>query len=236
MAEFLLVHGSCHGAWCWDLVIPHLAERGHSVQAIDLPSHGADTTPIAEVTLNAYADTIARACKSDCFLVGHSMGGYAIAEAAKIASDRITKLVYLCAYVPQEGLSLAQMRKLAPTQPLLPAIRTSADGMSFTVDPEKAANIFYQDCPDDLAEKAVSRLCSQAIAPTNTPFFGTAEQAALPRHYIRCMDDKAIPPEFQVTMTKDWEKTEVQEMSSGHSPFLAEPAELAERLHMIAIG
>lgn len=61
MAEFLLIHGSCHGAWCWRDVIPELEALGHTARAIDLPSHGDDRTPIADVTLDLYRDAILEA-------------------------------------------------------------------------------------------------------------------------------------------------------------------------------
>src|SRR5713226_8538964 len=38
--EFLLVHGACHGAWCWEEVAGRLRARGHRVAALDLPGHG----------------------------------------------------------------------------------------------------------------------------------------------------------------------------------------------------
>jgi pimeloyl-ACP methyl ester carboxylesterase len=236
MADFLLIHGSCHGAWCWEEVIPRLRARGHAAQAIDLPGHGLDQTPVGEVTLDTYAQTIAKACGDKTVLVGHSMGGYAITAAARLVPERIAKLIYLCAYVPREGVSLAEMRKLAPSQPLLPAVRMQPDGLSFTIDPDMAKDIFYHDCPADLAQKAIARLCPQVVAPTAEPFHGTPALAALPRHYIRCMDDRTIPPEFQVTMTQDWPLAEVQEMTCGHSPFLSDPDRLVERLEAAAKG
>ncbi|MEM9577993.1 MAG: alpha/beta fold hydrolase [Pseudomonadota bacterium] len=236
MAEFLLVHGSCHGAWCWAHVIPLLQAMGHQVQAIDLPGHGDDQTPVEAVTLEAYADAIAGACGQETQLVGHSMGGYAIAAAARLVPEKIAKLIYLCAYVPQEGVSLAQMRMQAPRQPLLPAVRMRDDGISFTLDPKMAKDIFYHDCPRDIAEEAIARLCPQAVAPTSVPFVSTPQQAALPRHYIRCMDDRTIPPEFQVTMTQGWARHTVEDMACGHSPFLADPEGLAQRLDRATRG
>lgn len=234
MADILLIHGSCHGAWCWERVIPLLRARGHSARAIDLPGHGDDRTPVGDVTLDAYAEAIAAACGPRTVLVGHSMGGYAITAAARLVPQKIARLVYLCAYVPREGLSLAQMRMQAPTQPLLPAVRMRPDGISFTIDPAMAAGIFYNDCGDDVANAAIARLCVQATAPTGVPFTSTPAQASLPRHYIRCMKDCTIPPEFQVTMTQDWPAGDVEEMPCGHSPFLSDPEDLAARFDRVA--
>ncbi|MEZ5799152.1 MAG: alpha/beta fold hydrolase, partial [Paracoccaceae bacterium] len=58
MVEVLLVHGSCHGAWCWHRVIPALAALGVAARAIDLPAHGADRTPAAGASLSGYGRAI----------------------------------------------------------------------------------------------------------------------------------------------------------------------------------
>jgi pimeloyl-ACP methyl ester carboxylesterase len=230
MADVLLIHGSAHGAWCWEAMLPRLAALGHTARAIDLPGHGKDTTPISDVTLDRYARAISDACGPQTFLVGHSMGGYAITAAAGLAAPRIAKLIYLCAYVPKDGVSLAEMRMMAPSQPLLPAIRMREDGLGFVIDPVMAPELFYNDCPPDVSQAATRHLGVQALAPNTTPISITAEIAALPRHYIRCMDDRTIPPAFQVTMTQDWPESDVQTMQTGHSPFLSAPDELAARL------
>ncbi|MFP4275596.1 MAG: alpha/beta fold hydrolase, partial [Paracoccaceae bacterium] len=117
MAEFLLIHGSCHGAWCWRDVLPALAGLGHTARAIDLPGHGEDKTPVAEITLEGYRDAILAAIDTPVILVGHSMAGFPIAAAAEAAPERIARLVFLCAYAPRDGLSLVDMRREAPRQP-----------------------------------------------------------------------------------------------------------------------
>lgn len=234
MSEVLLVHGSCHGAWCWRDVIPALAALGHEARAIDLPGHGADATPLAEVTLDAYADAILAALDRPAILVGHSMAGFAITAAAEKAPEKIAHLVYLCAYAPRSGVSLVEMRREAPRQPLLHALEKSADGQSFTVRPEAAAGVFYQDCPEEAVAFAVPRLCPQAIAPQAMPITLTDRSTSLPKSYIRCTEDGTIPYEYQVTMTEGWPEGSVEDMPTGHSPFFADPEGLAARLARIA--
>jgi len=77
MARFVLVHGAWHGAWCWYKVVPALERLGHAVQAIDLPGHGVDRTPLADVTLDAYVDRVGEAIAragEPVMLVGHFSG------------------------------------------------------------------------------------------------------------------------------------------------------------------
>lgn len=232
MAEFLLVHGSCHGAWCWRDVIPALAALGHSARAIDLPSHGDDETPPETVTLDLYADAVIAAIAPDTILVGHSMAGYPITAAALKAPDRIKALVYLCAYVPIAGKTLAEMRAMAPSQPLLEAVQVAPDRVTFTIDPAQAVAKFYHDVDPATADWARAQLCAQPILPQETALAQVA--TGLPRHYIRCRDDRTIPPLFQDVMTKDWHGGRVIDMATSHSPFLSDPTALAAHLDALA--
>ncbi|SRR6056297_431582 len=236
MSEFLLVHGSCHGAWCWRDVIPTLERLGHAARAIDLPGHGDAPCPIEEITLEAYADAILASLKSPAIVVGHSMAGFAISAAAEKAPERIARLVYLCAYAPRDGVSLVEMRREAPRQPLLAAIEKTADGLGFTFRDTHLGDALYHDCPAESVDYARARLCVQAIRPQATPIQLGANYGSVAKSYIRCSEDRAIPPEYQASMTKGWPAGDLYEMPTGHSPFFADPEGLARRLDVIARG
>ena len=85
MARIVLVHGAFGGAWCWEPVISPLEGAGHTVEAFDLPGGGSDDTPVADVTLESCAarvgDVLGRRPEA-AVLVGHSMGGIVITQAA----------------------------------------------------------------------------------------------------------------------------------------------------------
>lgn len=233
MSDFLLIHGSCHGAWCWRDTIPALQALGHSARAIDLPSHGDDATPVGQITLHTYARAILDAIDTPVILVGHSMAGYPITRAATLAPAKIARLIYLCAYVPVAGQTLADRRRAAPSQPLMEAIRVDATRTAFTVDPVLALDRFYHDVPMDTAKWAVSNLCPQAITPQETAF-DPAPSHGIPRRYIRCTDDRTIPPEWQAAMTAEWPPAHVATLPTSHSPFLSAPGDLAALLSRLA--
>jgi len=233
-APLLLVHGSCHGAWCWRDLIPALAERGVAAQAIDLPGHGADTTPLAEVTLAGYARAITDAARrmhdGPVPVLGHSMAGYAIAAAALERPELVEKLIFLCAYVPQKGLSMIDLRKAGPRQPLLPAIRQHEAGVSYTFADEYLKPLFYQDCTDADVAYARAHLTPQAIRPQATRLALSPAYHALEKHYIRCTEDNVIPPEYQAHMARDFSPGHLTTLASSHSPFFSMPERLAERI------
>ena len=234
MARFLLVHGSGHGAWCWRDVVPALAALGHVAEAIDLPAHGQDRTPPRDASLDAYRDALVARLDGPTVLVGHSMAGFPITAAAGAAPDRIAALVYLCAYVPVPGKSLADMRREGPRQPLLPAILRAGDGITFSFRDDMVNEVFYHDCPPEAQDFARAHLCPEPTRAQETPIADTAIAETLTRHYIRCTDDRAIPPEYQSTMSAGIPASNRHELASSHSPFLSRPDTLARLLATIA--
>ncbi|WP_425098011.1 alpha/beta fold hydrolase [Tropicibacter sp. S64] len=233
MARFLLIHGACHGAWAWRDVVPALAVLGHEARAIDLPSHGADPAPATSVTLDTYAEAIVEALEPGTILVGHSMGGFPISRAAQLAPAMIDRLVFVCAYTPWPGLSLTEMRKLAGRQPLVPAFRRGPDGATMTFDKTMAPDLFYHDCPREVVAFALDNLCPQPIAPMSTALPDEA-RVTVPRSYITCRNDRAIPPELQDLLASKLPEVDRHELPTSHSPFFADPTALAELLDSIA--
>ena len=121
-------------------------------------------------------------------------------------------------------------------QPLRPAIRRAEDGLSFTFDPDMAPDLFYHDCPPETVAHALAHVCPQPRAPSETVVALSSRSQDLPRSYIVCAQDRAIPPEFQRVMAARFDPAEVTEMDTSHSPFLSAPDALAAHLDRIARG
>ncbi|MDK3074751.1 alpha/beta fold hydrolase [Sedimentitalea sp. JM2-8] len=234
MARFLLVHGSCHGAWCWRDLIPQLESLGHAAIAIDQPGSGDDPTPYADVTLGACRDAVLATSAPDTIVVGHSWGGYPISAAAERDPDAMRALVFLCAYVPEPGLSMVDMRKRGPRQTIADAVVRAPDGLTYTILPDRVPDLFYHDCPAETVDYALARLGPQPILPQTTPLDLTERFHSVPKFYIRGDEDRTIPPEYQIAMTRNWPSEGVFAMPTSHSPFFADPAGLAARLDRIA--
>ena len=224
MAEFLLIHGAGLGAWIWADVIATLAALGHGARAIDLPGRGG-----APTTLAAQAEAIVAALDRPTLLVGHSAGGFAITAAAGLAPERVAGLIYLCAFIPQPGQSIADLRRACPGTGLRGSYHVAADRQSFRFDPIRAKPLFFHDCP--APEAAVARMGAEAVAPQETALAGVP---ALPRGAILCEDDRAIPLDCQRRMATGIDLR--RSLPSGHSPFLAMPDRLAAVLGDMAEG
>ena len=238
MATFLLIHGAWHGGWCWRKVVPLLEVKGHKVLAPDLPGHGGDKTPTAGVTLQSYAGRIceiAGQLSEPAILVGHSMGGVAITQAAENCPDRVRALVYLCAFLPRNGDSLQDWAARNPGTLVTPeALNIAADGSS-TFKPGAAREAFYAQCADDDVAFAESRLVPQAGAPTTTPVETTAQRwGRVPRFYIECARDRAITLNLQRAMQEESPCRRTFSIDTDHSPFFSAPGQLADILIQIA--
>ncbi|MBL3701276.1 alpha/beta fold hydrolase [Sulfitobacter sp. BDSS02] len=234
MADFLLVHGSCHGAWCWRDLIPELKALGHTARAIDLPGNGEDDTPCGDATLPGCGAAVLAASTPDTIILGHSWGGFPIAAAAEVDPKAMRALIFLCAYVPRDGLSMVDLRKRAKRQPILPAVIRNPDGATMRIDPEQAAGLFYSDCSQEIIDFAVPLLCDQAILPQKTPLEVSQDYESVEKFYIRCTEDQTIPPEYQAEMVDDWPSDRVFEMPTSHSPFFSDPKGLAKLMDQIA--
>lgn len=225
MAEIVLVHGAGLGSWIWAGVLPRLAQAGHRASAIDLPGRGG-----APTTLAAQAAVVLAAAGPRAVLVGHSAGGFAITAAAEAAPDRVAGLIYLCAFIPRAGASIADLRREGRAAGLKAAYRVAPDRQSFAFDPEAAEALFYHDCPDPAG--AAARMVAEPVAPQETALPSVAAAMALPRAAIFCQDDRAIPPALQMQMAAGIATT--ARLPCGHAPFLAMPERLAGVISTLA--
>lgn len=238
MSTYVLIHGAWHGGWCWHKVVPLLERAGHRALAPDLPGHGNDRTPPAAVTLQAYADRVCEVLSAQpepVILVGHSMGGAVISQAAEQCPDRVKTLVYLCAYLLRDGEVLSTEAQKDPERIVGRYTVPSADGTSMTVRDEGLKALFYTDCSDEDVAYARERLVPQAIAPLATPVHVSAERwGRIPRVYIECLHDRTISPTAQKRMYSAMPGTPVLSLHTGHSPFFSAPQALADHLLSLA--
>ncbi len=238
MGTFVLVHGSWHGAWCWYKVISRLQDAGHQVIAPDLPALGADKTPVGQVTLKHWTDTVVAALdKADdpVILVGHSRGGILISEAAQARPDRIQSLVYLCAFLLKDGESLLAASGTDSESSLAGNLIFAADQLSATVQDAAINPCFYGGCGADDRVLARTLLQPEPLAPLATPLKLTPERyGRVPRVYIECLQDRAVSPAMQRRMIDASPCQRVISMDCDHSPFFSAPDELVS--HLLSVG
>lgn len=237
--KYILVHGAWHGAWCWDKVIPLLQAKGHTAIAIDLPGHGRNMEHRWDIGLEDYVNEIVKTVldqKEPVVLVGHSMSGIVISQAAeKLGGDKISALVYLDAFLPKSGDSLfslveATLKQLPPgasRKPLLADnIIVAEDRRTNWVNPDLAAQIFYHDCSEEDQQFALARISKEPIAPLATPLHLTDDvYGAIPKYYILCTESQDMDKTFLSTNVP---VKKVYTLASSHSPFFSQPEALVD--------
>jgi hypothetical protein len=230
VVTFALVHGSWHGAWCWERLVPELEALGHRSVAIDLPVEDPDAglTRHAELVAESLADM-----DDDVVLVGHSLAGSTIPLVAR--HREVSHLVFLCSLIPRPGESVTD--RCAAESVYVPGFVGNTalrdDGASFWPDPAAAIRCFYDDCAAEDAAWAVSRLRPQSAAPRLEPW----PEDALPnleRTSILCRDERVIDPSWSRRMSREQLGVAALELDGGHSPFLSRPRELADLLVRVA--
>ena len=238
MSTYLLIHGSWHGGWCWYKVLPRLEKAGHRVVASDLPSLGKDRTPIAQISLDTWTDSVCQLLDAQAepvILVGHSRGGILISQDAEKCPEKVKTLVYLAAFLLRNGESLLQVAQEEGTSMVLPNLVLAEDQSYATVREAAIKETFYGGCSAEDIALARLLLVPEALAPLATPIRITEGNfGRVPRVYIECLRDKAIPPALQKKMYTALPCQQVIAMETDHSPFFSAPEELGT--HLLSLG
>jgi pimeloyl-ACP methyl ester carboxylesterase len=244
MARIVLIHGAFVGAAIWEPALPGLREAGHQVEAIDLPGSGDDPTPVADVTLDAHAERICRQLAEGppAVLVGQSMGGMSITHAAARCPENITMLVYVAAFVPADGQSLMDLVAYpeAADDQVQANMVVEGDPPVAILSPEGGRIALFNCATGEQASWGAERLGPQPVAPMEQPMRVIPDKAEkfgqLPRAYVLCTQDRAIPPAMQRRMLKDAGCEPVIELNADHNPWLSRTEETVAALDRLASG
>jgi pimeloyl-ACP methyl ester carboxylesterase len=211
----VLVHGGFVDGAGWEGVYSILRQDGYDVSIVQNPtvSLAGDVAATRQVIEQA---------KGPVVLVGHSYGGVVITEAGN--DPKVSKLVYVAAFAPDKGESVASLIKDpapgAPVPPILPP----QDGFLF-LDKAKFAASFAADVE---AKKAAFMADSQVPWGIGALEGAVGEPAwnKKPSWYLVATDDKMIPPAAQRFMSKRAGST-VVESSGSHAIYVSRPESVA---------
>lgn len=239
MATFLMIHGAWHGGWSFEPLRAALEASGHRMIAPDLPGIGGDEDALQAVTLNGWAAFVADLAEAQAepvILCGHSRGGIVISQAAERAPGAIAALVYISAFLVPDGKSLNDMVSDEPRIPeFANGLSPTTKGAALALTPEGAVAAFYHLTPEPARSDAASRITPEPLAPLGTALsLSEAGFGSIPRHYIECSQDRAIPLSQQRAMQADLPVVSVATLESDHSPFLTCPDLLVKQLLRIA--
>ena len=228
---YVLVHGAWLGKFCWDEVVKRLAEQGKKSITLDLPAHGDDKTPVNEVSLERYRDTVIEAISGlqNVILVGHSMAGMVISAVAEAIPNQISALVYLAGYLPRDGESLYQLSQEDKDSKVGQYWRQN-DPESYSpvwITEEGIVEVFGADCPPAYQKLLIERHRTEPLPPMATPVQLTeAKYGSVNRYYIETLHDNAVSHQLQELMIKRNEIKQRFQLASSHAPFFSMPDQL----------
>jgi pimeloyl-ACP methyl ester carboxylesterase len=222
MNNIVLVHGGFVDGAGWEGVYKILKGRGYKVSIVQNPTLSLEDDV-------AITKRVLAAQEGPSILVGHSYGGAVITEAGN--DPRVVGLVYITAFAPDKGESVAKLIENPPPGAPGPPILPPQDGY-LLLDRAKFAASFAADVE---AEKAAFMADSQVpwgVAALSGKISEPAWKSK-PSWYLIATDDKMIPPDAQRAMSKRAGST-VVEVKGSHAIYVSQPAPVAALIEQAA--
>jgi pimeloyl-ACP methyl ester carboxylesterase len=220
----VLVHGGFVDGAGWAGVYKQLRKEGFEVSIVQNPTTSlADDVAATKLVLDAQDKPV--------ILVGHSYGGVVISEAGN--HPKVERLVYIAAFAPDEGESVAKLIANPPPGAPVPPILPPQDGFLF-LDKSKFRDSFAADVDADEAQFmadsqvpwGVNALGGEVIKPA---------WAKKRSYYLVATDDRMIPPDAQRFMSKR-AGAKVVEKRGSHAIYVSQPKAVAELIEQAARG
>ncbi|PZR21320.1 MAG: alpha/beta hydrolase [Citrobacter freundii] len=234
---YVLVHGAWQAPYAWNVVRGDLERKGNKVIVVELPGHGADKTPAHQLSLDVYRDKVIDAIsKTDgkVILVGHSMGGMVITSVAEKIPGRISKLVYIGAFLPANGQALVDLAFSDPGSKLGPSLIESADKLTLDVKADSLTYLFINDGSAAAKQQVKDNYRAEPAIPfTNKVILTNENFGTVSKVYIKTLQDIVISPGLQDRMIAAAGIRSIYTVDTGHSPFLSKPEEVSALLRTI---
>ena len=213
--SILLIHGGFVDGSGWQPVYTMLRDQGLDVSIVQNP-----TITLADDV--AFTKRLIAAQSGKVILVGHSYGGVVVTEAGN--DPRVAGLVYITAFAPDAGESVAKLIANPPPGAPVPPILPPEEGF-LMLERSKFAASFAADVDPALADFMAASQVPWGVAALT----GEVSQPAWknkPSWYLVAGDDKMIPPPAQRAMAERAKAT-VRETGGSHAVYVSRPADVA---------
>ena len=222
LASIVLIHGGFVDGSGWQGVYQQLKKDGYDVTVVQNP-----TTSLADDV--AFTKRVIAEQKTPVILVGHSYGGVVVTEAGN--DPKVAGLVYITAFAPDAGESVASLIANPPPGASVPPILPPQNGF-LLLDKEKFQASFAADVDDQTA---------RFMADSQVPWGLAALQGAVttpawkskPSWYLVAGDDHMIPPPAQRNMAQRAGAT-IKEVDGSHAVYVSNPQAVAQWIEQAA--
>ncbi len=198
MTTFVLIHGALHGGWCWKRVAQILRKAGHEVYTPTLTGLGERAHLLSsEISLDTHVQDVLGVLEfenlRDVILVGHSYAGMVITSVAEKCPDRLANLVFLDAFVPNNGQALIELFPPEMADRLREQARLEGEGYRL---PSSSPEIFAVTKEEDLAW-VKPRLTVQPFKTYLNPVqIVNPRSAKVPHTYVYCQHPHSLLEQF----------------------------------------
>jgi pimeloyl-ACP methyl ester carboxylesterase len=226
---FVLVHGAWHGGWCWRRVADLLQKQGHKVFAPTLTGLGERAHLLGPgIGLSTHIADVVNVFKyerlADVVLCGHSYGGMVISGVAEQVQKAIRSIVFLDAFMPENGEAIIDLTSAAVQEALRGAREKGAIGI-----PPRPAAAFGVNEKD---RAWVDAMCGpQPIATFSDPIALTGARERIgTKAYIRASAYASVAFDAARDKLKTDPSWRIYDIPCGHDVMLDMPDRLADVL------
>jgi len=225
---FLLCHGAWGGGWSWKKMHPLMQAAGHRLltptyTGLGERAHLANREVDLETHIQDILNVITYEDLRDFVLLGHSYGGMVATGVADREAERVTQIVYLDAFVPEDGQSTLDFQSPEERERLREVV--DRDGAGWLVPPTPLS----ADLPPERAAWLKARRMPQPLRTFEEPIRLTGAGAGLPRSYIYCI--RKPPGDAFASVAarcKNDPTWQYREIDSDHTPNANAPDRLAD--------
>ncbi|CAI9766816.1 unnamed protein product [Fraxinus pennsylvanica] len=218
--HFVLVHGVCHGAWCWYRLQSLLEAEGHRVTAIDLAASGINPKKLDE--LHTFSD--------------YTQPLFEISVAIFITAI-MPDTVHKPSYFIEQGMEDSSEEDSTDNQ-IIPFGKPEDHRVAMLFGPHYTSSKLYQLCPyeDVVLAKALMRPGYTFLEDlSKQSAFSEERYGSIKRAYIIPDQDKTLTVEFQRWLIENSGASIVKEMKDAdHMAMISKPHELCQYLLDIA--
>jgi pimeloyl-ACP methyl ester carboxylesterase len=222
--NIVLVHGAFVDQTSWKPVADILTKQGYNVTLVENPltSLAADVDATREALARQDGKTV---------LVGHSWGGVVITQAGD--DPKVSALVYVSAFAPDVGESLAALAKGGPATEGAAAIHPDAKGNLY-IDPKVFPSAVAADLPAQIGESLAKSQLPLAYAAFEAPV-DTAAWRDKPTFYVISTKDKVIAPEAQAMFAARMH-AQTTEVAGSHASLVVHANEVAAAIERATLA
>jgi len=222
--NIVLVHGAFVDQTSWKPVADILTKKGYNVTLVENPltSLAADVAATRQALAKQDGKTV---------LVGHSWGGVVITQAGN--DPKVSALVYVSAFAPDVGESLASLAKAGPATEGTAAIRPDEKGNLY-IDPRVFPSAVAADLPAMIAESLAKAQLPLSHTAFETPV-DTAAWHDKPTFYVISTKDKVVALGAQ-KMFAARIKAQTTEVAGSHASLVVHAQEVAAAIEKAALA